>query len=82
MLQAGSDGAADHQDRYGRTVARVQCNGVDASEQQLRAGMAWVFDRYVSDRWLYWAQEDARAARRGLWSDAQPVAPWEWRRDH
>ena len=35
------------QDRYGRTVARVKCHGVDASEQQLRAGMAWVFDRYV-----------------------------------
>ena len=50
---------------YGRTVARVQCHGIDASEQQVRAGMAWVFDRYVGDRWLYWAQEDARAAHRG-----------------
>jgi endonuclease YncB( thermonuclease family) len=67
-------------DRYGRTVARVRCHGVDASERQLRAGMAWVFDRYVADRWLYWTQEDARTARRGLWSDAQPVAPWQWRR--
>src|SRR5262245_46340517 len=41
------------QDRYGRTVARVRCRDVDVSEQQLRSGMAWVFDRYVSDQWLY-----------------------------
>ena len=67
-------------DRYGRTVAHVACNGKDANTAQVQAGLAWVFDRYVSDGWLYWAQEDARAARRGLWSDAQPVAPWEWRR--
>ena len=67
-------------DRYGRTVARVRCHGVDACEQQLRTGMAWVFDRYVTDRSLYRLQDEARAAHRGLWADAQPVAPWEWRR--
>ena len=37
-------------DRYGRTVAHVSCNGVDANTEQVRAGMAWVFDRYVIDR--------------------------------
>jgi len=30
-------------DRYGRTVARVECDGMDASAEQVRAGMAWVF---------------------------------------
>ncbi len=41
--------------------------------------MAWVFDRYVTDRGLYAVQDEARAVRRGLWSDPGPVAPWEWR---
>ena len=67
-------------DRYGRTVAHVTCNGTDANTEQVRAGMAWVFDRYVIDRRLYALQDEARAAHRGLWADAQPVAPWEWRR--
>lgn len=66
-------------DRYGRTVARVECEGVDASTEQLRAGMAWVFDRYVTDRDLYAVQQEARNERRGLWADGEPVPPWEWR---
>jgi len=41
--------------------------------------MAWVFDRYVTDRRLYRLQEEAKATRRGLWSEPAPVAPWEWR---
>lgn len=67
-------------DRYGRTVARVVCDGVDSSAEQVRAGMAWVFDRYVTDRSLYGLQDAARNARRGLWAASDPVAPWEWRR--
>lgn len=67
-------------DRYGRTIARVRCDDQDASEQLVRSGMAWVFDRYVTDRSLYPLQDEAREGRRGLWVDADPVPPWEWRR--
>lgn len=67
-------------DRYGRTVARVLCDGVDSNAEQIRAWMAWVFDKYVTDTTLYVFQDAARGERRGLWSDADPVAPWEWRR--
>jgi len=67
-------------DRYGRTVAHVTCNGTDVNTEQVRAGMAWVFDRYVIDRSLYSLQDEARDAHRGLWADEQPVAPWDWRR--
>ena len=66
-------------DRYGRTLARVYCDGIDANAEQVRRGMAWVYDRYVTDRSLYGLQDEARAARRGLWADPAPVPPWEWR---
>lgn len=66
-------------DRYRRMVARVECEGVDANAEQVRAGMAWVFDRYVTDRSLYVLQAEAQEARRGLWHDAYPVPPWQWR---
>ena len=66
-------------DRNGRLLARVWCGGVDANAEQVRRGMAWVFDRYVRDRSLYPLQQQARAARVGLWSDSSPMPPWQWR---
>lgn len=56
-----------------------QCDGIDASAEQGRAGLAWVFDRYVKDGTLYALQDEARAAGWGPWCDAETVAPWEWR---
>jgi endonuclease YncB( thermonuclease family) len=67
-------------DRYGRTIARVKCEGQDVSEHQVQAGMAWVYDRYATDRSLYLLQDMARAGARGLWVEQQPVPPWEWRK--
>jgi endonuclease YncB( thermonuclease family) len=67
-------------DRNGRTIGRVTCAGVDANHEQVRRGMAWVFDRYATDPSLYTQQHAARLSRRGLWSVKDPVAPWEWRR--
>jgi endonuclease YncB( thermonuclease family) len=69
-------------DRYGRTIATVYCAGKNANAEQVWQGMAWVFDRYAKpDSPLYGLQREARAARRGLWGDPQPVPPWEWRQE-
>lgn len=66
-------------DRYGRTIGRVWCAGVDANAEQVRRGMAWVYERYVTDQALNTLQTRARSAHSGLWADANPVPPWEWR---
>jgi len=72
-------------DRYGRRVCRVLVGGVDAGLEQVRAGLAWFFGRYAKelppDRRQQYAdmEAQAQAERRGLWADAAPVAPWEWR---
>jgi endonuclease YncB( thermonuclease family) len=47
--------------------------------EQVRAGYAWVFRRYGEDALLLALEAEAKAARRGLWRDAQPVPPWQWR---
>lgn len=67
-------------DRYGRTVARVECQGQDANLQQVRAGMAWAYTKYLTDPAIALEQDAARAARVGLWGDPSPVPPWDWRR--
>ena len=70
----------EKQDRYGRTVARVECRGQDASAEQLRRGMAWWYVAYGRDRELQAIEREARAAQAGLWREAEPTPPWEWRR--
>lgn len=67
-------------DRYGRTLGRVFCDGIDVNAEQVRRGMAWVYDKYVTDHSLYPLQDEARTARRGLWYDPDPMPPWNWRR--
>ncbi|MDR2710046.1 MAG: thermonuclease family protein [Burkholderiales bacterium] len=67
-------------DDYGRTLARVTCNGKDVNAEQVRRGMAWVYDHYVTDRSLYALQKDAQRAKRGLWAGKKPTPPWEYRR--
>jgi len=47
-------------DRYGRTVATVFCDGTNANREQVRRGMAWVYDKYVMDAPLYDAQQEAQ----------------------
>lgn len=67
-------------DRNRRALAYVSCNATDAGTEQVRRGMAWVFERYApADSPLYAVQAEAQAARRGLWADQQRVPPWEWR---
>lgn len=67
-------------DRYGRVLGWATCDSKNANAEQVRHGMAWVFDRYTkADSPLYLFQEEARAESRGLWADTSPVPPWEWR---
>ncbi len=68
------------EDRFGRTLARVTCAGMDANAEQMRRGWAWVFIRYApKDSPLYAVEREARLGRIGLWADDAPMPPWEWR---
>ena len=77
----------DKTDQYGRLVCKIVLGGKDINLEQVKAGMAWHYKDYEreqspEDRELYAAAEnDARAARRGLWADANPTEPSEFRRE-
>jgi endonuclease YncB( thermonuclease family) len=83
------------QDVFDRTVARVVVvdggpgtAGTperDAGLAQIEAGLAWHFKRYRSDQTedgfarYARAERDAQARGLGLWGDATPEAPWDFR---
>ena len=66
-------------DRYKRSVSRVTADGLDVGLELIRGGFAWHYRQYSNDARYAAAQDDARRARRGLWQDARPTAPWEYR---
>ena len=66
-------------DRYRRTVAKVECLGVQVNQEQVRRGMAWAY--IPGKRSIIPALEaKARADGVGLWSQPNPVKPSEWRK--
>lgn len=73
-------------DRYGRIVGKVRVNGADLALEQLQAGCAWYYADYAkelsaADQEAYAAAEKAaRKAKRGLWKDKNPQAPWDFRK--
>ena len=66
-------------DDYGRTVGTVTVGGVNVETEQVRRGLAWVYRKYSNDAQLLALEAEAKAARRGLWADANPTPPWDWR---
>lgn len=68
-------------DHYGRTIARVKCNGVDVNAEQVRRGLAWA-KKSAKEKTLHELQNKARSAKLGLWSRESPIPPWEWHPSH
>src|SRR5262249_43565024 len=71
---------------YGREICKVLLpNGEDACLDQVGAGFAWHYKRYQNeqspaDRKAYAAAEDAaRRAHLGLWTDPRPMQPEDYR---
>ena len=69
-------------DRYGRTVADVTLpDGRSLNREMVSSGMAWWYRKYAAnDQVLARLEAEARQAKRGLWSQADPKPPWEWRK--
>lgn len=72
-------------DKYRRDICVVIVDGRDANLAQVKAGLAWWYRKYQKEQTAqqradYEAAEVvAKEGRVGLWRDADPVSPWEWR---
>ncbi|WP_422929343.1 thermonuclease family protein [Singulisphaera sp. PoT] len=69
-------------DRYGRVVAEVILpDGRNLGREMVSQGLAWWYRQYApSDNDLYRRQSYARKKRLGLWSQRNPIPPWEYRK--
>ncbi|CAI0419665.1 unnamed protein product [Linum tenue] len=69
------------QDRYGRCVGDIYCNGLFMQEIMLKKGLAWHYTAYDKRPELASWEKQARAKRVGLWASKNPQEPWEWRKN-
>ena len=69
-----------NKDQYGRILSYSYLeNGRELSREMIRAGYAWHYKQYNSDRELATLEKEARDAKRGLWQDKNPIPPWKVR---
>jgi micrococcal nuclease len=70
-------------DRQGRTLALVSVDKTLLNEELVKAGLAWVYNRYchevICETWKHY-QLRAKIDKRGFWSEPQPISPWKFRR--
>ena len=67
-------------DKYGRLVGTIFIGDKDINLEQVKLGMAWVYTKYASDPAYFEAHEKAKSDTTGLWSQPDPIAPWEFRK--
>ena len=65
-------------DRYGRHVGDVLVDGHSVSMRLVEQGWAWCGPRAAAA--CATRQRQARGMRTGLWQQAEPEPPWQWRK--
>ncbi len=71
-------------DRYGPWIAEVYLlNGCSVNQMLVAGGHAWWYYSYApNDKVLDLLQTEARRAKKGLWSQKEPIPPWRFRQKH
>ena len=68
-------------DRYKRLIAEIILeDGTNLNKELVKQGLAWHFKKY-SENFEYAELETvAKNNKIGLWSEENPISPWEWRK--
>ena len=67
-------------DRYERILGDIHIGQRWINAEMVNEGMAWHYKFFSKDATIAAAQTKAKAGKVGLWSQPDPVAPWEFRR--
>lgn len=68
-------------DRYGRIIGKLKKDGENINAEMVLRGSAWHYVRYApKDLLLKQSESMARDEDMGLWQDAKPVPPWNYRK--
>ena len=77
MARVTSEGKMD---RYKRLIAEVYVDNICVNKELVKSGLAWHFKKYSDSQEYAEIEINARRNQIGIWSDNQPIAPWDWRK--
>ncbi len=67
-------------DRYERILGDVYIGKRRINAEMVQEGMAWHYKFFSKDATVAAAEVKARAAKLGIWSQPNPVPPWDFRK--
>ena len=67
-------------DRYGRISGVIYCDGAEINLVMVQNGYAWHYSYYDKTPAYIQAEKQARADKKGLWADPNPINPYEFRK--
>ena len=66
----------------GRSMVRAYTpKGKDVSAEMLKSGLAWHLQNYDNSVIYSQLENEARKIRKGLWSEVNPISPWDFRKN-
>jgi len=81
-LCAGKTVTIEYKERdiYGRILGVVIVDGINVNEAIVREGLAWEY-KYNTNGRIRELQEEAQLKKINIWSDENPVNPYDYRRE-
>jgi endonuclease YncB( thermonuclease family) len=67
--------------KHRRTLGTVFDGDLNVNQELVKEGWCWWFRKFVpKDQTLKQLEQEAKEAKKGLWTDPNPVPPWLYRR--
>lgn len=67
-------------DRNKRIIGEIILqDGTNVNKELVKNGLAWHYKKYSNNNEYAELEMTARQQQIGLWTDKEPIAPWEWR---
>lgn len=66
-------------DDHGRILGFSYIDDIELSHEMIKSGLAWHYKKHNSDEDLANLELEARSDKRKIWSESNPIPPWEIR---
>lgn len=67
-------------DKYQRILGTIWIDNKNINLEMVEEGYAWAYRKYLNDISYLKAEDKAKSNKVGLWTDPNPIPPWNFRK--